>query len=259
NRGNAKQDAPGHGASAAIADYDTAIAIIARLREALGEDWPVPWRNDLAGAYVNRGNAKQYAPGHGASAAIADYDTAIAIIARLREALGEDWPVPWRNDLAGAYVNRGNAKQYAPGHGASAAIADYDTAIAIIARLREALGEDWPVPWRNDLAGAYVNRGNAKQDAPGHGASAAIADYDTAIAIRERLREALGEDWPVPWRNDLAGAYMNRGNAKRYAPGHGVPAAIADYDTAIAIRERLREALGEAGRYRGATTAPPPT
>jgi hypothetical protein len=56
-----------------------------------------------------------------------------------------------------------------------------------------------------------------------------------------RLRETLGEIWPVPWRNDLANAYMNRGNAKQSAPGHGAPAAIADYDAAVAIMERLRE------------------
>ena len=111
-------------------------------------------------------------------------------------------------------MNRGDAKRYAPGHGALAAIADYDTAIAIGERPREALGEDLPVPWRIDLAGAYMNRGNAKQSAPGHGAPAAIADYDTAIAIMERLREALGEDWPVPWRNDLATAHFFRGRAR---------------------------------------------
>src|SRR5208283_1239019 len=68
------------------------------------------------------------------------------------------------------------------------------SAISILERLREVLGEDWPVPWRNDLAGAYVNRGVAKRSAPGQGALAAIGDYDAAIAIMERLREVLGED-----------------------------------------------------------------
>ena len=46
------------------------------------------------------------------------------------------------------------------------------------------------MPWRDDLAKAYVNRGTAKQEAPGHGALAAIADYDAAIAITEVLRGA---------------------------------------------------------------------
>src|SRR5208282_3804910 len=103
--------------------------------------------------------------------------------------------------------------------------ADHDAAIAIMERLRDALGADWPVPWRNDLARAYLTRGNAKQAAPGHRALAAIADYDAAIAIMERLRDELGADRPVPWRSDLAGAHVNRGNAKQDAPGHGVLSA----------------------------------
>ena len=245
NRGNAKRSAPGHGPAAAIADYDRAIELMQALREALGDDWPIPWRNDLAAAFMNRGNAKQSAPGHGPAAAIADYDRAIELRQALRDALGDDWPVPWRNDLADAFMNRGVAKQSAPGHGPAAAIADYDRAIELMQALRDALGDDWPVPWRNDLAGAFMNRGNAKQDAPGHGPAAAIADYDRAIELRQALREALGDDWPVPWRNDLAGAFMNRGNAKQSAPGHGPAAAIADYDRAIELRQALRDALGD--------------
>jgi hypothetical protein len=245
NRGNAKQSAPGFGPGAAIADYDAAIALMEALRDGLGEGWPVPWRNDLASAYTNRGVAKQSAPGFGPAAAIADYDAAIALREALRDGLGEGWPVPWRNDLANAYMNRGTAKQSAPGFGPGAAIADYDAAIALMEALRDGLGEGWPVPWRNDLANAYMNRGTAKQDAPGFGPGAAIADYDAAIAVMEALRNGLGEGWPVPWRNELAAAYMNRGVAKQSAPGFGPSAAIADYDTAIALREALRDGLGE--------------
>jgi hypothetical protein len=99
------------------------------------------------------------------------------------------------------------AKRNAAGHGPPAAIVDYDAGIAIRQRLRDA---DWPVPWRNDLAVAYMNRGNAKQDATGHGPPPAIADLDTAIAIMGQLRDALGEDWPVPWRSNLAAAYLKQ-------------------------------------------------
>jgi hypothetical protein len=49
-----------------------------------------------------------------------------------------------------------------------------------------------------------MHRGNAKQTAHGHGVVGAIADYDVAIVLMERQRQALGEDWPVPWRNHLA-------------------------------------------------------
>jgi hypothetical protein len=186
-----------------------------RLRDALGEDWPVPWRNDLANAHVARGKAKQSTPRHGAPAAIVDCDDAIAMMERLRDTLGKDWPVPWRNDLANAYLARGKAKQSAPGHGAPEAIADCEAAVAIMERLRDALGKDWPIPWRTDLANAYLARGKASQSAPGRGAAAAITDYDAAIAIMERLRDALGEDWPVPWRKDLAEAHLARDNAKQ--------------------------------------------
>jgi tetratricopeptide (TPR) repeat protein len=244
HRGNAKMFVPGCGALAAIADYDAAIVLMEHLRDSLGERWPVPWRNHLAGAYVNRGIAELDAPGHGALAAIADYDAAIAIMEGLREALGKKWPQRWRNRLAVTYMSRGNAKVNASRYGALAAIADYDTAIRTMESLREMLGEDWPVPWRNELAGAYMNRGNAKMFVPGYG-EAAIADYEAAIATMERLRQELSEKWPVPWRNSLAVAYMNRGNAYQSAAGHGASAAIADYDRAIAMMEELCEQLRE--------------
>ncbi|MHB8350629.1 MAG: P-loop domain-containing protein, partial [Vulcanimicrobiaceae bacterium] len=232
-RGNAKQGAPGYGAAAAIADYDLAIALREELRRAPGAQWPPAWRNELAGAYMNRGNAKQDAPGYGAAAAIADYDLAIALQEELRKTQGAQWPPAWRNDLAMAYMNRGVVKQGAPGYGAAAAIADCDLAIALREELRKTPGAQWPPAWRNDLAMAYMNRGVAKQDAPGEGAAAAIADYDLAIALQEELRTTQGAQWPPAWRNELAGAYMNRGNAKQDAPGYGAAAAIADYDLAI--------------------------
>jgi len=243
-RGNTKLNAPRHGALAAIVDCNAAITLMEGLREVLGKDWPIPWRNGLANAYVNRGNAKWAAPGHGALAAIADYDAAITIMKALGEALGEDEPTRWRRDLALAYMNRGNAKQDARGHGALAAIADYDTGIALMEELREVLGEGWPVPWCGELGAAYANRGLAKISGLEQGASAAIPDLDEAIVIMEELHDTLGEGWPVPWRYQLAATYMNRGNAKLRVSGQGEPVAIADYDAAIVLMEGLRDALG---------------
>jgi tetratricopeptide (TPR) repeat protein len=107
----------------------------------------------------------------------------------------------------------------------AAAIAAYDTAIGLYRTLENVTDED-----RNDLAGAYMNRGNAKPSAPGHGGLAVLADYDRAIALMEELRRTLGEEWPVPWRNELAAAYMNRGTAKQSAAGHGE--ALPDHQTA---------------------------
>ena len=117
--------------------------------------------------------------------------------------------------------------------------------------------------WRNDLASAYSNRGVAKQAASGHGPAAALADYDAAIAIGEALRRLLEPKgrWEVELRNDLAMAYVNRGNAKQAASGHGPAAALADYDAAIDIREALRRLSSPrgAGRWSCATTSPAPT
>src|SRR5262249_25248214 len=158
------------------------------------------------------------------------YDTAIAIWETLPQPSPED-----QNDLAAAYMNRGNVKQHAPGHGTLAAIADYDRAIVLQEALRTALGEEWPPPWRHNLASAYASRGNPKQYAAGHGVLVAITDYDQAIVLLDALRAVLGEGWPLPWRETLAGVYMNRGAAKQHAPGHGMLAAIADYDRAIVL------------------------
>jgi tetratricopeptide (TPR) repeat protein len=188
----------------ALGAHDQAIS--AAERAAAAEPDNVERRAELATAFTNRGVTKQSAPGHGPAAAIADYDRAIELRQALRDALGDDWPVPWRNDLAGAFMNRGAAKLAAPGHGPAAAIADFDRAIELRQALRDALGDDWPVPCRNDLADAFGNRGVAKLAAPGHGPAAAIADFDPAIA----LMQALGDDCPIQWRNDLAAAFEPR-------------------------------------------------
>ncbi len=257
NRGLAKQDAGGHGPAAAVADYDQAIALREDLRALLEPHgrWEPALRNDLANAYMNRGNAKQDAGGHGPAAAVADYDQAIALMADLRALLEPHgrWEPALRNHLAAAYMNRGNAKQHAGGHGPAAAVADYDQAIALMADLRALLEPHgrWEPALRNDLANAYMNRGNAKQHAGGHGPAAAVADYDQAIALMADLRALLEPHgrWEPALRNDLATAYMNRGNAKQDAGGHGPAAAVADYDQAIALRADLRALLEPHGRW----------
>ena len=257
NRGNAKQHAAGHGPGAAIPDYDAAIEVREALRDRLrsqGEEaWADTYRNDLAAAYMNRGNAKQRA-GYGPGAAIPDYDAAIAVREALRDRLrlkGEEaWTDTYRYDLAGTYMNRGTAKVHA-GHGPAAAIPDFDAAIKVMEALRDRLrlqGEEaWTDAYRNTLTGAYMNRGYAKKNAAGHGPGAAIPDFDAAIEVGEALRDRLrlqGEEaWIDTYRNVLAAAYMNRGNAKQHAAGHGPGAAIPDYDAAIEVRETLRDRL----------------
>ncbi len=193
----------------AIADYDKAIAS----------------KPDFAGAYNNRGNAKDDLGRH--EEAFADYDKALAL----------------RPDFAEAYFNRGNAKG---GLGRSEeAIADYDKAIASkpdfaeaysnrglakkkLSRPEEAIADyDKAIASKPDFAGAYNNRGNAKRDLGR--SEEAIADYDKAIASKP----------------DFAEAYFNRGNAKHDLGRH--EEAIADYDKALASKPDYAEACFNRG------------
>jgi len=257
NRANAMWSAGGLGSRAALEDYDRAIEIRLALRALLEPEgaWEPPLQNDLARAYMNRGNAKQDVEGHGPQAAIEDYRHAIGIMLALRARLEPKgvWDPPLRNDLARAYANRGVAKLDAEQHGPSAAIADFDLAIGIMLAQRRFLEPKgaWDPALRNDLASAYMNRGNAKRFAEGHGPGAAIGDYDLAIGIGVALRALLEPKgaWVPPLRNDLAGAYMNRGRAKWDAEGHEPQAAIGDYDLAIGIMLPLRALLEPRGAW----------
>ncbi len=245
NRGTAKYNAPGYGAVAAIADQTNAIGMLEALRTDMQEGFPENWRNHLASAYTNRGNTKRGTWGHGDVAAITDHDHAIQILEALRVDMGELFPARCRSDLASAYMNRGNAKQNAPGYGAAAGVLDQTYAIAIFEELRVEMGERFPADWCNGLAGAYTNRGNAKWYAPGHDAVGAIADHTQAIELLEALRVEMNEHFPEAGRSDLASAYMNRGNAKQNAPGYGAAAGVLDQTHAIAIFEELCVEMGE--------------
>jgi tetratricopeptide (TPR) repeat protein len=256
NRGNAKGDIPAHGAAAAIADYDAAIDLGEALRRDLGPVWTnsPQLRDELAKAHNNRGLAKRGSAAHGAEA-IDDLDAAIDLQEALRRDLGPDWTnIPQlRNHLASAYNNRGAAKQGSAAHGAIAAIADYDKAIELREALRRDLGPDWTnsLQLRNDLATAYMNRGNAKGDIPAHGAAAAIDDFDTAIGLREALRRDLGPAWTnsPELRSELASAYMNRGRTHSKLADAGDArarsAALSDFGIAKTLYDDLLRDVSE--------------
>ena len=129
------------------------------------------------------------------------------------------------------------------------AIRNYDAVIRLMEGLREALaaqGLAWPPDYQNELAMAYINRGNPTTDAVGP--AAAIGDYDAAIQLMEGLREALaaqGLAWPPDYQNELARAYVNHGKATMEAVGPA--AAIGDFDAAISLMEGLRKALAAQG------------
>ena len=203
----------------------------------IGRQWPPDRDNDLAAAYVNRGNAR--AIGTDLSGALEDYDRAIKLKEALRERLGEQWPPGWVNDLANAYMNRGNALTYS--NNLSGALENYDRAIKLMERLREQLGKQWLPDWGNDLAGAYMNRGNSRQASDD--LNGALEDYSRAIEVRDTLRTQLGDRWPPGWCNDLAKAYTNRANARVYC--NDLNGGFDDYGRAIKFMEGLRDRLSE--------------
>jgi serine/threonine protein kinase len=111
---------------------------------------------------------------------------------------------------------------------AMADLAGYDAAQRIFERLVANGREDL----LRDLAGVCHNKAiihDHLADAPG-----ALAAYDRAVAIRERLVNREGW-WELA--GDLAQTYLLKGNALERQGGFA--AAVAAYDQALAIEERL--------------------
>ncbi|OUD13059.1 tetratricopeptide repeat protein [Thioflexithrix psekupsensis] len=223
----------------AVLDYDQAIQLQKSLKDQLvsqQQTWPPEWQNDLARVYMNRG-VGLLTQGKFVEA-LADYRQAIQLQKSLKDQLANQqqvWPPAWQNDLARAYVNRGNA-WYAQDK-LIEALADYDQAIQLQKSLKDQLASQqqaWPPAWQNDLAKAYVNRGNAWLDQSELGK--ALTDYGQAIQLQESLRKQLASQqqvWPPDWQNDLAMAYMNRGT--EWLDQGKISEAVADYHQAIQL------------------------
>ena len=247
NRGNAYKDA--QNLDAAFADYTWAIEIMNVLRATLVQQghWHPHYQNDLAKAYVNRGNVFQSAPNLGA--AIADYSQAIEIRYGLRATLVKQgqWHPEFQNDLAKAHINRGVA--YDSDQDLDAAIADYTKAIEIMDGLRRTLVKQgqWHPQFQNDLAKAHINRAVVYRNT--QDLNAALADDTRAIEIMDGLRRTLVKQgqWHPQFQNDLATSYGNRGNT--YDIAKKLDAAIADYTKAIEIRDDLRATLVQQGQW----------
>jgi tetratricopeptide (TPR) repeat protein len=196
------------------------------------------YRNDLATACVNRGDAQQGLQNpEMLRAAIASYDEAIGLRRELPLEVNE-----YRNALATAYMNRGNAQQGLQNpEMLRAAIASYDEAIGLRRELPLEVNK-----YRNDLAGAYMNRGNVQQGLQNpEMLRAAIASYDEAIGLLRELPLEVNK-----YRNALASAYMNRGVAQQGLQNpEMLREAIASFDEAIGLRLELPLEVNE---YRNA-------
>ena len=221
----------------AMQRYSVYIAILEILRTRLGEQFPPDMADDLANAYMNRGNTLD--SGGDLQGALADYGRTIAIQEALRTRLGEQFPPNIANGLANAYMNRGTTLD--SGGDMQGALAHYGRAIDRWESMRTRLGEQLTPDMADGLAGAYMNRG-ATLDSGGD-MQGALADYGRAIDRWESLRTRLGEQLTPNMADHSAIAYINRGNT--LYSGGDLQGALADYGRAIAIREALRTRLGE--------------
>jgi hypothetical protein len=213
-----------------------------------GNGWPLNWENNLAVAHVNHGIclAKQ----EDRPSAVAEFKRAIEIGNTLQEQkcrTGDDWPTEWQHNLALAYRNRGVA--LLEQNDAASAVADFKREIELREALREQLtgaGQVLHPEMLKHLAAAYSARGNALLEQSDIAGS--IADHNRAISLLTVLGEQLaeaGQPRPLPWYDELAYFYMNRGNA--LGDQGDAAGAVTDYGHAITLREALRDQLAEAG------------
>ncbi len=175
--------------------------------------------NNLAGAYLNKGNALKNLGKP--NEALAEYDKAMEIW----KPLVENGRYELANVLAGAYMNKGVALKNLGKP--NEALAEYDKAIEI----RRPLVASGRHELANDLAKAYMNKGVALWNLGK--LNEALAEYDKTIEILKPLvangRHKLA--------NDLAMAYINKGSAlvdqEKYSE------AEAEYNKSIEIQESL--------------------
>ncbi len=194
---------------------------------------------NLAIAYVERGRRMRDALDYLVTDVVADFSQAVKLYERFLPSLSEPSRSQCRQRLGMAYAERGIAKEHAPLHGPGKAIHDFDLAIEQLEAVRLDMGAGWPFDFQNSTIGTIVNRGNAKQVAPGYGATAAIKDYDQAIVYGEALMTAQGAGRQSDARTFLANAYANRGNAKQNLSDHKPGTELPDFDRAIVLREGL--------------------
>ena len=245
DRGNAHQLA--QDLDAAIADYSDAIELWEGMRSELKAkgQWTVEGINGIAIPYMNRGNAR--VGQREFDAAIADYTMAINLREGSRQELEsqDQWQPAFCNDLAGVYLVRGNA--HMGKRDLAAAIVDYTISTDLREGLREKLEphDRWSPSFRMDLACVYMSRGIAhheKQDW-----SNAIVDHNDAVRLMEAVRETVDEsEWTVAYRGQLAGAYLNRGNA--HLENRDTAFAIEDYGSAIKLRNGVVQKLRAQGQ-----------
>ena len=162
------------------------------LRQRMGADFPLPWVNALAAAFMNRGNARQGDVGERGGRGDRRFSRAIALRQELRGPWAPTCPPVGQRPGRGLHEPRQRQTEHAGGH---AAIHDYGRAIALKRRCATRSARV-AAPWVNGLATAYMNRGSARP-APEHRRRrrSTIRPGDRAEA---GVARALGAECPCP-------------------------------------------------------------
>ena len=204
---------------AAVGLYDRAIEILERLVNVEGRR---ELANDLATLYMNKAVAVRNLGDN--RAAVGLYDRAIEIRERLVNVEGRR---ELANDLARLYMNKAVAVGALGDK--RAAVGLYDRAIEIRERLVNVEGRR---ELANDLAMLYMNKANAvgtwETTGPRWLCMTGPSRFSSGWSMSR-----VGANWPTT----SATLYMNKANAVRILGDNR--AAVALYDRAIEIRERL--------------------
>jgi tetratricopeptide (TPR) repeat protein len=174
------------------------------------QQWPISYQNDLASAYLN------FVPLLIDTCAFDDAKEKCQKAIFLMEAIrrwcdgnGQQWPIVYQNNLAGAYINL--AISFKATGEWNYSCGQFKQAIILMEAIQKWCddnGQEWPVNYQNNLATAYINLADLLSNTGNF--DDAKEQYQQAIHVREDIRawcDANGQEWTITHQNDLAGTY----------------------------------------------------
>ncbi|MBB1369034.1 tetratricopeptide repeat protein, partial [Pseudoalteromonas sp. SR44-5] len=188
---------------------------IRRFCERKGQQWPIKYQNNLAGAYVNLSIVHiETGEWNYSYEQLKKAITLMEAICKWYYENSEKWPVRYQEDLALAYMSLGNL--LSDTGNLDDAKEQYYNAIYLREGIRvylDASGQEWTIIHENDLAEAYCKLAIILMDTGELDDAKTI--FEQALILRENIRVHCHENerkWSILYQNDLALTYMNRAN-----------------------------------------------
>lgn len=207
--------------------------------------WPAEIADNLAGAYMNRGNSLRIKGN--LNMAISNYKLSINLREYLRENLefNGKWSSEMTAGLARVYANRGLASKTQGNLNKS--VTDYKKAIDLMENQQKKHNGEWSTDLTKDLAMAYIYLGHVLKSQGNLDQS--VANNNAAIDLMMHLRRVLEPTghWTPEMAKALSDAYTSRGNTLQLQGHHGQ--SILDYKSGISILEDLQKKLEVNGQW----------